>query len=243
MISAAAVDNVSYFLLQLTRPFAPRRQRQLCSVQRASRTLAKPIFMHGKSSCIIICACLYRFLTEFMIQMSQNTATEQQCGDSQLLSAPRYAIYDVAWKDVEETFPTNAQCNGRSPLWLRPTLCADTAAEQQCSDSRILPAYEMFDLAWTEDDEEVESMLQNFMTWASLTRDVEMQKQKGKVHSVLIVAIAFSAISHLSSKDHDELCEASNNDMPWEIQMCNVSPAALLCQVKLSSFLISSADP
>lgn len=33
-------------------------------------------------------------------------------------------------------------------------------------------------IAWEEDEEEkVESMLTNFMTWASLTRDVEMQKE------------------------------------------------------------------
>ena len=51
----------------------------------------------------------------------------------------------------------------------------------KCSDSQILsaPKHEIFDFAWAEDDEQqVESMLTNFMTWASLTRDMEMQKEQ-----------------------------------------------------------------
>lgn len=91
-----------------------------------------------------------------------------------------------------------AQCNGRPPLWVSTFLCADTATElSKCSDSHILSAdkYEMFDGAWTRDDDEANSMLTTFVTWASLTRDVEMQ---------------------------EDLCEVSNHEnMPWDIQMCD----------------------
>jgi len=55
----------------------------------------------------------------------------------------------------------------------------------------------MHDAAWVQDEKQVKSMLTNFVTWASLTRDVEMIKGQ-------------------------ELCEASNENivMPWDVQMC-----------------------
>jgi len=124
----------------------------------------------------------------------------KQCINSQILSAPNYEMYHVSpAQDKEETVHsmlTNiyAQCNGRSALlW-------DTATElSKCGDSKILsaPKYEMCDIARAQDEEEVNSMLTNFMTWASLTRDIEMQRGL-------------------------ESCEASNESigMPWDVQMC-----------------------
>lgn len=93
----------------------------------------------------------------------------------------------------------NAQCNGRPPLWIRPSLCTDTATDlTKCSDSKILSAldYEVYDNTLAQDDEQMRSTLTNFVTWAAVTRDVEMQREG------------------------QELCEDSNSAMPWEIQVC-----------------------
>mmetsp|Transcript_19286 Transcript_19286/g.29266 ORF Transcript_19286/g.29266 Transcript_19286/m.29266 type:complete len:262 (-) Transcript_19286:492-1277(-) len=143
-----------------------------------------------------------------------DTATEiSQCSSSsRILSAPNYEMNDVSWsKQEEETKHTNslptttdgvaAQCNGRSALWLSPSLCAETSTDlSKCTGSNVLSptsSFEMHDTACVQDEKQVKSMLTNFMTWASLTRDVEMLKGQ-------------------------ELCEASNENivMPWDVQMC-----------------------
>jgi len=143
-----------------------------------------------------------------------DTPTEiSQCSSSsRILSAPNYEMYDVSWSQPEEetkntnSLPTmidvvTAQCNGRSALWLSPSLCAETFIDlSKCTGSKILSptsSFEMHDAAWVQDEKQVKSMLTNFVTWASLTRDVEMIKGQ-------------------------ELCEASNENivMPWDVQMC-----------------------
>jgi hypothetical protein len=55
----------------------------------------------------------------------------------------------------------------------------------------------MHDVSWADDEEQLESMLTNFMTWAAVTRDVEMQREG------------------------QELCEGENDAMPWDMQMCD----------------------
>lgn len=128
------------------------------------------------------------------------TDETSKCSDSQILSALNYDVFDVAWEPSDENQVDmvalgNGQCNGHSTLWLSPSLCADTAMElSKCSDAHILSAsdFEMYDI---EDDEQVNSLLTNFLTWASITRDVEMQK---------------------------DLCEVPTDTMPWnDIQMCD----------------------
>lgn len=76
-----------------------------------------------------------------------------------------------------------------------------TTAASKCSETQVLPApyYELFEvlpeeratteekdkcvmhdftLPWERTDDKVQSALMQFMVWASLTRDMEMQKGK-----------------------------------------------------------------
>lgn len=101
-----------------------------------------------------------------------------KCTEYHVLPAPAYEIFDITANhdDVEQEYLLggNGQCDGRSTMWMSPSICTDT-----------------------QDEDQVKSILTNFMTWASLTRDVEMQKEG------------------------QELCEATNENMPWDMQMCS----------------------
>ncbi|KAL9178811.1 hypothetical protein ACHAXT_003942 [Thalassiosira profunda] len=129
--------------------------------------------------------------------------TANTCGDSRVLSPLNYEVFDVAWSDEEghDARPLHnaAQCNGRAPLWVRPALCTDATTDLSiCSVSQVLtaPSSDMNDVAWQRD--EVNSLLTKFMTWASITRDVEMQREV------------------------QDLCDTTDESaMPWDIQTCD----------------------
>ena len=110
-------------------------------------------------------------------------------------------------------------------LYYTTYICSvqDSATElSKCSTSQILaPKYDfVFDSM--EDEEAMKSMLTNFMTLASLTRDVEMQKgEYYSLHKLLIWIHCFDWSKSFSTDK--ELCDASNESVPWDIHMCDVS--------------------
>jgi hypothetical protein len=91
-----------------------------------------------------------------------------------------------------------------------------------------------FTMPWEMTDDKVQSALTEFMVWASLTRDMEMQKGKLICMRRLVVLVLhhtihnpscppFARCSLLSIMLLDrELCD-SDSDMPWSVQMCMVS--------------------
>mmetsp|Transcript_13151 Transcript_13151/g.19681 ORF Transcript_13151/g.19681 Transcript_13151/m.19681 type:complete len:235 (+) Transcript_13151:115-819(+) len=128
-------------------------------------------------------------------------------------------------------------CAARSALWINPSLCTATnaAASSKCSETQVLsaPNYELFEvlpeekcteeenkcmvhdftLPWEMTDDKVQSALTKLMVWASLTRDMEMQKDR-------------------------ELCD-SESDMPWGIQMCMDDTATSFKQVHRTQPILS----
>ena len=119
------------------------------------------------------------------IQPTASSMTNKCSGSSQILPNS-YAMFELALKDgsgsgkkrFDADAKANAQCRVGRSLYISPSLCADTATElDKCIDSAVLDPTKydmMFDRV--EDEEERMSMLTNFMTWASLTRDIEMQR-------------------------------------------------------------------
>mmetsp|Transcript_19177 Transcript_19177/g.31495 ORF Transcript_19177/g.31495 Transcript_19177/m.31495 type:complete len:233 (+) Transcript_19177:60-758(+) len=122
-------------------------------------------------------------------------------------------------------------CNARSALWINPSLCTETTTTaskcSETSETQVLsaPYYELFEvlpeeramneedkcvmhdfnLPWEMTDDKLQSALMQFMIWACLTRDMEMQKDR-------------------------ELCDRES-DMPWGIQMCMDDTATSFKQV------------
>lgn len=156
----------------------------------------------------------------------------EKCSESRIQeSALDYEMHDVEFDndpegdDVKSTIG-NAQCNGRPPLWIRPSLCTDTATDlTKCSDSKILsaPDYEVYDNALAQDDEMMRSTLTNFMTWAAVTRDVEMQREDQELcEDTLTNFMTWAAVTRdvEMQREGQELCEDSNSAMPWEMQVC-----------------------
>ena len=81
--------------------------------------------------------------------LAQETSTgTSKCSESQLLSTPYYDIYEV--------LPETAINNERD---------------------KCMKTYD-FTMPWEMTDDKVQSALTEFMVWASLTRDMEMQKGK-----------------------------------------------------------------
>ena len=150
-----------------------------------------------------------------------------KCGDSRVLSPLNYEVFDVAWSDEEghDAIPLhNAQCNGRAPLWVRPALCTDATTDLSiCSVSQILtaPSSDINDVAWQYD--EMNSLLTKFMTWASITRDVEMQRGKGYC-CVLSISLYEHRVHGSVLSEVQDLCDTTDESaMPWDIQTCDVS--------------------
>ena len=82
--------------------------------------------------------------------ITQGTSTgTSKCSESQILSTPYYDIYEV----LPET-PINDE-----------------------GDKCMVKTYD-FTTPWEMTDDKVQSALTEFMVWASLTRDMEMQKGK-----------------------------------------------------------------
>ena len=77
------------------------------------------------------------------------------------------------------------------------------------------------------DDEQVGTLLTNFMTWASLTRDIEMQKGECYCLGLQITSTSLVSFTHCGNTvyyqivEGQELCAASSNTMPWDL--CTVS--------------------
>ena len=115
------------------------------------------------------------------IQPTASSMTNK-CSGGSLILPNSYAMFELALKDgsgkKHADAKANAQCRVGRSLYISPSLCADTATElDKCIDSAVLDPTKydmMFDRV--EDEEERMSMLTNFMTWASLTRDIEMQR-------------------------------------------------------------------
>ena len=81
--------------------------------------------------------------------IAQETSTgTSKCSESQILSTPYYDIYEV----LPET-PINDE------------------------GDKCMKTYD-FTMPWEMTDDKVQSALTQFMVWASLTRDMEMQKGK-----------------------------------------------------------------
>ena len=96
-------------------------------------------------------------------------------------------------------------------------------------------------------DEKVQSALTQFMVWASLTQDMEMQKGKWeKLYNAMLsllflcllnwpsLLLMFTLPIHIDR----ELCD-SENDLPWGIQMCMVSPVTAYDEFPPPLLLIS----
>mmetsp|Transcript_18557 Transcript_18557/g.29130 ORF Transcript_18557/g.29130 Transcript_18557/m.29130 type:complete len:214 (+) Transcript_18557:93-734(+) len=159
------------------------------------------------------------------------------------MKAAQILIIGVLARSVEGSGGADI-CNARSALWINPSLCTETpTAASKCSETQVLPApyYELFEvlpeervneekhkcvmhdftLPWEMTDDKVQSALMQFMVWASLTRDMEMQKDR-------------------------DFCDRES-DMPWGIQMCMDDTATTFKQVHrtqpILSYMPSILDP
>ena len=107
------------------------------------------------------------------LTLAQETSTgTSKCSESQILSTPYHDIYEV----LSET-PINAE-----------------------RDKCMVNTYD-FTMPWEMTDDKVQSVLTEFMVWASLTRDMEMQKGK------LVICMRRSVVHvHVLHRTHNPSC-------------------------------------